>query len=67
MVISRLLGGTASTLPETVPEPLARLVAAHRVPNAGFDAWALKDRVQAAANELFGPPKFVRFEMPGWS
>lgn len=65
-VISRLLGGTAAALPSGVPDPLARVVAAHLAPAAGADAWALMREVQDAANEVFGPPRFVPFDMPGW-
>lgn len=68
-VISRLLGGTELAPPQSVPEPLREIVAQHArlAPGAETDAWALMARLQEAANAVFGPPKFVRFEMPGWT
>ncbi|MBX3227808.1 MAG: hypothetical protein KIT84_15735 [Labilithrix sp.] len=61
--ILRALGGASA------PAPLARLLEmhAHREAGCETDAWALKDRLDAVAREVFGPPRFVRFEMPGWS
>jgi hypothetical protein len=67
-VISRLLGGTELAPPASVPDPLRSLVATHAqlAPDMETDAWALMARVQEAANAIFGPPRFVRFDMPGW-
>lgn len=65
-VASRLLGGTADAPPEHVPEPIRRVVLGAMVRTSN-DAWAVKDRIQVAANEVFGPPRFVKFEMPGWA
>jgi len=60
--ILQALGGTAT------PEPLASLLQVHANQEAGAEtnAWALKDRLDAVAREVFGPPRFVAFEMPGW-
>lgn len=55
--ILRVLGGTAT------PAPLARLL---QEAGTETDAWRLKDRLDAAAREAFGPPRFVKFNMPGW-
>lgn len=68
-VISRLLGGTELAPPESVPEPLRSLVVEHTqlAGGAEVDAWALMARLQGAANAVFGPPRFVRFDMPGWT
>ena len=51
----------------SVPEPLQQLL--DRVTNdaASFaDGWALIAEVDAVARQLFGPPKYVPFQMPGW-
>lgn len=52
-VIQRVIGAEP-------PAPLARLL--HEAGSAS-DAWALKDRLDAVAREVFGPPRFVPFEM----
>ena len=51
----------------SVPEPLQKLL--DRVTNdaASFaDGWALIAEVDAVARQLFGPPQYVPFHMPGW-
>lgn len=68
--VLRALGGGPLRAPSGVPRPLADLLEAHADPAAGGridDAWWLKERVAAAASEVFGPPRYVPFEMPGWS
>jgi hypothetical protein len=51
-----------------VPAPLAELLDTHARGDAAMesDAWALKDRLDATARDVFGPPRFVPFAMPGW-
>jgi hypothetical protein len=51
------------------PTPLARLLEDHArlAPGVATDAWALKDELDAIAREVFGPPRFVPFAMPGWT
>jgi hypothetical protein len=67
--MARLLGGdpVGRELPGAVPEKLAVLVRAHAQASDGGDAWALRKRVGEIAQEIFGPPRFERFDMPGWS
>ncbi|HZI09922.1 MAG TPA: hypothetical protein VE153_05965 [Myxococcus sp.] len=69
--IAWVLGGDAESgaVPVGVPPPLADLLrqqcdARYREPSG--DAWRVKELVDAAARESFGPPKYVRFTMPGW-
>ena len=50
-----------------VPPPLARLLDAAGTGAEGTDAWATRDRLDAAAREVFGPPRYVALPMPGWS
>jgi hypothetical protein len=66
-----VLGGDPATgaVPAGVPPPLADLLRQqcdvdHR--EVAFDAWQLKERVDFAAREAFGEPKFIPFTMPGW-
>lgn len=65
--IARAIGGDArgDAIPSSVPAPFAELVRAS-ARGATDDAWALKERVALAAEESFGPPKYVPLEMPGW-
>ncbi len=68
--IATLLGGdaTASSMPSSVPGPLADLV--RRISRAepakmpGQDAWALREEVGAVGEKVFGKPEFVPIEMP---
>lgn len=69
--VAYVLGGDPASgrVPGSVPEPLARLIRTHSDPShreVTDDAWHLKERVDAAAREAFGPPRFVHFSMPGW-
>ncbi len=59
----------SGTVPVAVPPPLADLL--RRFCDADYreatgDAWRVKELVDAAARESFGPPKFIHFTMPGW-
>jgi hypothetical protein len=72
-VILHLLSGDPSRASERTPAPLAALLESHARWAPGpageqpiDDAWALKDRLDAVAREVFGPPRFVPFAMPGW-
>lgn len=53
-----------SLLGPSIPEPLQQLLW-----RAGTfsDGWALIAEVDRVARELFGPPKYVPFQMPGWT
>jgi hypothetical protein len=53
-----------SLLGPSCPEPLQQLLS-----RAGTfsDGWALIAEVDRVARELFGPPKYVPFQMPGWT
>jgi len=63
-----LSGGTADAPQGAVPEPIAILLRAHAAGDldATTSTWTWGERVQAAATEVFGPPRFVPFSMPGW-
>ncbi|MDQ3037223.1 MAG: hypothetical protein M3Y87_32820, partial [Myxococcota bacterium] len=67
-VVLKALGGDVERAPSSVPRPLASLLEAQArgETDAYDDAWALKDRLDAVAREVFGPPRFVPFAMPGW-
>ncbi|MFP2928091.1 hypothetical protein ACLESO_23400 [Pyxidicoccus sp. 3LG] len=68
--IAWLLGGDAATgsVPGGVPPALADLLRRQcdESPAEATDAWRLKELVDHAARESFGPPKFIHFTMPGW-
>ena len=68
----RLLGGdpAGSTLPRSVPRPLANLLRACLLPapqRRPSDAWAVFDDVHTLLGELYGPPQFRPFAMPAQS
>jgi hypothetical protein len=70
--ISAVLGGDPETgrVPPGVPPPLADLLARQVNPGARQalnDAWALKEQLDAAAAESFGPPQYTPFTLPGWT
>lgn len=67
-VVLKALGGDGARAPSSVPAPLAALLERQARGEAGVadDAWELKDRLDAVAGEVFGPPRFVPFAMPGW-
>lgn len=65
-VMLRALGGEPERAPSSVPAPLAALLEETARSPASDDAWALVDRLDATAREVFGPPRFVPFAMPGW-
>ncbi len=51
--------------PGSVPAPLAELLAREaRSPSS--DAWAVRDALDHAAEQAFGPPRYVPLPMPGW-
>lgn len=66
--IAFALGGdpTSGAVPGTVPPPLSALVrdvASRDVPD---DAWALHEALAAVARQVYGPPRYVPFHLPGW-
>ena len=65
--ILMLLGGDVREAPSGVPAPLATLLESHAANTSYDDAWAVRDALDAAAREAFGPPKFMHFAMPGWA
>ncbi len=66
--VLRLLDGNLATrtLPSTVPDVIATLVADEAAGSGEDDAWALVERVSAAGRAAYGPPRYVPFTMPGW-
>ncbi len=67
--VAYALGAAPETgsLPASVPESIAALVRANLEPEtATEDAWALRDRLDAAARAALGPPRYHHFQMPGW-
>ena len=57
-----------SLLGTSVPEPLQRLLERASNDAASFaDGWALIAEVDRVAREVFGPPQYVPFQMPGWN
>jgi hypothetical protein len=67
--IARVLGADSpgATLLGAVPDKLATLVRTVSEGKSGDDAWALRKRVGEVAGEIYGPPRFERFDMPGWN
>lgn len=63
-----LLGGNPRQAPAATPAPLRSLLERAAQPDAGglSDAWATRDALDAAAQSVFGPPRFVPFHLPGW-
>jgi serine/threonine protein kinase len=66
----RLLGGDPATvaLPPRVPRPIAALLRACLLPSPWRrpdDAWGVYDDVQEILGDLYGPPTFRPFVMPG--
>jgi hypothetical protein len=62
-----LSGGTPEAPSGAVPEPLAVILRSHAAGELDAStAWIWAERVQAASTEVFGPPRFVPFPMPGW-
>jgi hypothetical protein len=59
-----VLGGDPLHAPTRVPAPFARLLETTAVTPWANDAWALVDDAKQIARDVFGPPKFVPFEMP---
>lgn len=63
--ILHVLGGDPLRAPARVPPPLARLLETTAVTPWASDAWALVQDASDVARDVFGPPRFVPFEMPG--
>jgi hypothetical protein len=50
-----------------VPEPLGRLLERATDDAVSFaTGWTLIAEVDRVAREMFGPPRYVPFPMPGW-
>jgi len=67
--VAHVLGGdpAGDALPGAVPAELARLVRAFADGSTTEeDAWALRKRVGEVASRVLGPPRYERFDMPGW-
>lgn len=64
-----LLGGTPRKAVGNTPPALAQLMEKYAEADAGGfgDARAVIAALTAAAEEAYGPPKFVPFAMPGWN
>lgn len=66
------LGGDveARRVPASVPAAISALLEAY-LDDGGAgrtdDAWALKERVSEAGRAAYGPPRFNRLRMPGWT
>ena len=58
------LGGHAGQLPTGLPAPLAQLLSEQAAGNEALDALAVGRRVSDVARQCFGPPKFVKLELP---
>jgi hypothetical protein len=57
-----------SLLGAAPPEPLQRLLERASNDAVSFaDGWALIAEVDRVAREVFGPPQYVPFHMPGWN
>ena len=57
-----------SLLAAPVPEPLQLLLSRAADDAVSFaDGWALIAEVDRVAREVFGPPQYVPFQMPGWN
>lgn len=67
-IVLKALGGKVDRAPSRVPEPLARLLEGHANGTGHLpdDAWATRDDLDNTARQVFGPPKFFPFSMPGW-
>lgn len=61
----QMLGGDPLRAPSRVPAPFAQLLESTAHAPAAPDAWALVEEASRVAREVFGPPKFVPFDMPG--
>lgn len=59
-----VLGGDPLRAPARVPAPFARLLETTAVTPWANDAWALVEDAANVARDVFGPPKFVPFDMP---
>jgi len=67
-VLLKALGGSVDRAPSSTPAPLARLLESHARGEARVaDAWLVRDELDRVAREVFGPPRFVPFAMPGWT
>jgi hypothetical protein len=50
---------------QATPAPIAKLIQEQSSAPAS-DAWAVKDMLDAAAHEAYGPPRYHQFQMAGW-
>jgi hypothetical protein len=64
--VLHVLGRNPLRAPPSVAAPLAQLLE-QVADGQGPDAWHVRDQVDAVAQQVFGPPKFIPFEMPGWA
>jgi len=64
-----LLGGGHQKAPPDCPAPLKDLLERAAAPDASGldDAWSVREQLDEAAHEAFGPPRFIPFPMPGWA
>lgn len=66
-VLLKALGGSHERAPSSVPALLARLLeSTARGESRSDDAWSVRDELDQTARQVFGPPKFIPFAMPGW-
>ncbi len=57
----------AHVMASGAPEPIAELVrASASEPFTDDDAWRLRDTVTRVARQVYGPPAYVRLELPAW-
>lgn len=61
-----VLGRDMLRAPPGVPAPLAGLLE-RAAQGQESDAWHVRDRIDAVARDVYGPPKFIPFAMPGWA
>jgi len=57
------LGSRSSVAPAHVPEPLGKLLE-REAASGGEDAWRLNEEVSACAKRCFGPPQFLKLDLP---
>jgi hypothetical protein len=68
-VVLKILGGAVDRAPSSMPRPLAELLLAHALGEKTLseDAWLVREELDRVARQVFGPPRFVPFVLPGWS
>jgi hypothetical protein len=60
--VLRLIGASRATLAKPLGDLLDEQA---RTPSDA--AWLVRDKLDAVARDVFGPPKYVPFQMPGWA